>query len=169
MAMRVSQGQYLWYRHVPRGNSAIGLALCLVIAAGLTALVLENPAVPVGFKAIICLFLAAACWGAYAFGKWVLWPPLALAATKDGVLSFYNEKSGNYGATSRLIPWADIDSFRYEMRVIARRRMPSLLVRVVADGSPGPDRTLVLHVWSEKGGKLMVDELTKLQHRFKGR
>jgi hypothetical protein len=169
MVMRVSKRHYLWYRHVPRGNSAIGLALCLVIAAGLAAIVVESHAVPLGFKAILCVFVAATCWGAYAFGKWVLWPPLALAATEEGVLSFYNEKSDNYGTTSILIPWADIDSFRYETRVIVRRRLPSLLVRVAADGSHGSNRTLVFHVWSETGGKRMVDELTNLHRRFKRR
>lgn len=167
--MRVSQGQYLWYRHVPRWNSAIGLGLCLLLTAGIAAIVVENHAVPVGFKAVLCVFVAAACWGAYAFGKWVLWPPLALAATEDGVLSFYNEKSGNYGATSVLIPWANIESFSFEMRISARRRMPSLLVRLAADCSADTGRTLVFYVWSEKGGKRIVDELTNLNRRFKGR
>lgn len=166
MDMRVSQGQYLWWRYVPRGNSAIGLVLCLVLAVGLAAIVVENHAVPVGFKTVLCVFLAAASWGAYAFGKWVVSPPLALAATEDGVLSFYNEKSGNYCTTSILIPWPDIDSFSFETRVIARRRVSLLLVRVRADGSRVADRTVEFHVWSQKGGRIMVDELTNLLRRF---
>lgn len=149
--MSLSQGPYLWRRHVPRGNSAIGLALCLAFAAGLTYTVVENRPVPVGFKAVLGVFLAAASWGAYVFGKWVAWPPLALAATQDGVLSFYNERSGNYGTTSTLIRWAQIESFSFETRVITRRRIPSLLVQLRPDGSQAGGR-VVFMVWSEKGG-----------------
>ena len=104
-------------------------------------------------KAVLGVFVVATFWGAYVFGKWVVWPPLALAATQDGVLSFYNQKSGNYGATSTFIRWAEIESFSFETLVITRRRVPSLLVWLRPNGSRAAGGRVIFTVWSEKGAE----------------
>lgn len=90
---------------MPRWNSTIGLVLFVIIGGALIGVLAAHRGVLESlFATGVCwLFALGALWGAYAFGRWVLWPPLALAATEPGLITFSRltePTTGSWGSWS---------------------------------------------------------------------
>ena len=170
-------GGYLWEVRVPRWNSAIGMILCAVFGAGLVGIALHLGATAPAFAALVVwVFALVACWGAYAFGRWVLRPPLAIAATQDGLISFLRVDKADYGPPGFLVPWMEIESLTYETYVSAgRRRSHALVVHLRPGHAAMPvDRislqrredALHWNVWAAATGKRVAGDLEPFLQRF---
>jgi hypothetical protein len=169
-------GAYLWQVRVPRWNSAIGMILCAVFGVGLAGIALHLGAtVPALAAVVLWMSSLAACWGAYAFGRWVLRPPLAIAATEDGLISFLRVDKGDYGPPGFLVPWAEVASLSCETYVSNRRRCHALVVHLRPGHAPMPaDRVSLQHredalhwnAWSAATGKRVASDLEPFLQRF---
>ena len=171
-------GAHLWEASVPRWNSAIGMVLCAAFGGGLIGIAVhqgarDTIAVPV----VLWLFALGAAWGAYAFGRWVLRPPLAIAATEAGLITFLRVDKANYGPPGFLVPWSEIASLSYETYVSSnQRRRHALVVHLRPGHAPMPVETISLqrehdalywNVWSAATGKRVVTDLGPFLQRFK--
>lgn len=169
-------GACLWQVRVPRWNSATGMILCAVFGGGLVGIALHLGAtVPALAAVVLWVFALVACWGAYAFGRWVLRPPLAIAATKDGLISFLRVDKGDYGPPGFLVPWAEIESLSCETYVSNRRRRHALVIHLRRGHAPMPvDRislqreedALYWNVWAPATGKRVAGDLEPFLQRF---
>jgi hypothetical protein len=111
--------------------------------------------------ALFWCVIAITVFALQAFGRWMLRPPLALAATKDGLITFWQKERMTYAAPGRLIPWHSIRSLSYKSYVTRRTRMHALVVQCETDESE-----LHLDVWSEKIGRETLDHVRDLHRRF---
>ena len=171
-------GPYLWQVAVPRWNSAIGLVLFAAFGSILLGILAAHRGAMEARLATVFLWLfaLAAVWGAYVFGRWVLSPPLALAATETGLLTFLQVDKADYGLPGFLVPWSEIDSVSYETYVTSNRvRRHALAVHLRVGHSPIPvDRislqrepdVLYWNVWSAAIGTRVVSDLEPLLQRF---
>lgn len=170
-------GAYLWQARVPRWNSVIGMILCAVFGGGLAGIALHLGATAPALAAVVLwVFALLACWGTYAFGRWVLQPPLAIVASEDGLISFLRVDKGDYGPPGFLVPWAEIESLTYETYVSAgQRRRHALVVHLRRGHAPMPvDRislqrqedALYWNVWAAATGKRVASDLEPFLQRF---
>jgi hypothetical protein len=170
-------GNYLWQIRVPPWNSVIGLVLCALCGGGLIAVALhQNAGIPPFGTVALWGFGLAACSGAYAFGRWVLRPPLAIAASEVGLLTFLHVDKANYAPPGFLVPWADIASLSYYSYVSRGRiRRHALVVHLRPGHAPMPLEKISLqrepdalywNVWSAATGKQVLGDLAPLLQRF---
>jgi hypothetical protein len=155
---------YLWSLSVPRWNSAIGLGVT-VLFGSFVGLLLANAGPVLKATLTAALFWTVTGFSVFAFqafGRWILRPPLALAATKDGLITFWHQERMNYAPPGRLIPWQAIQSLSYKSYVTGRMtRAHSLVIQCNKDGND-----MYLDVWSEKTGRETLTRLLELHRRF---
>ena len=137
----------------------------------------QSARAPMTVTGVLWLCAFGALWGAYAFGRWVLRPPLAIAATEAGLVTFLRVDKANYGPPGFLVPWSEIASLSYETYVSSsQRRRHSLVVHLRPGHAPMPVETISLqrehdalywNVWSAATGKRVVTDLGPFLQRFK--
>jgi hypothetical protein len=153
----------LWSLAVPRWNSAIGLGVTAIFGSFVGVLLANAAPVtkPTLTAALFWVVIAITVFALQAFGRWLLHPPVALAATKDGLITFFQPEKMTYAAPGRLIPWHSIRSVSYKSYVTRRTRMHALVVQCEADGNE-----MHLDVWSEKIGRETLARVRELLQRF---
>jgi hypothetical protein len=170
-------GAYLWQLTVPRWNSTIGLVLFATVSGTLLGILAAHRGALESMFATVVLWLVAlaALWGAYTFGRWVLWPPLALAVTEAGLTTFLQVDKGDYRPPGVLVAWSDIESLSHEMYVSSRRRQHALVVHLRPGHSSIPvdkislkreQNALYWQIWSAAMGQRVASELTPFLQRF---
>jgi len=176
--MNSGDENYLWQFRVPRWNSAIGLTLSAGISAVLIGLLMARQGRPgsILVTGIVWLIAALSLYGVFAFGRWVLRPPMAMAATENGFVTFARADKADYKSPGFLIPWLEIQSFSYESYVTSNLlRVHALLVHLRQDHSVLPmeklslkneSGTIYLSVWSKLAGEKIAAELSELRQRF---
>ena len=154
---------YLWSLAVPRWNSAIGLGVTFVCGSFFGVLLANAGPVwkPTLTAALFWCVIAVAAFALQAFGRWLLHPPLAIAATEGGLITFWQPAHMNYAPPGRLIPWRSIQSLSYKSYVTRRTRAHALVVQCETD-----ENEIHLDVWSEKIGRETLDRVRELHRRF---
>jgi len=159
--------EYLLSLAVPRWNSGIGLGVTALCGTFFGVLLTNaGPVMKPTLTAVLfwCV-IALTAFALQAFGRWRLHPPLALAATKDGLITFFHPERMNYGPPGRLIPWHSIQSVSYKSYVTSRRtRAHALVIHCDMDGND-----MYLDVWSEKIGRKTLDQVLDLHRQFSER
>ena len=177
--MNSGDENYLWQFRVPRWNSAIGLAISTAISVVLIGLLVVRGGRPgtILVTGVVWVIAALCLYGVFAFGRWVLRPPMAMAATENGFVTFARAERADYKSPGFLIPWAEIQSFSYQSYVTAsnRLRVHALLVHLRQGHSVLPMEklslrnepdTVYLSVWSKSAAEKIVVELSELCQRF---
>ena len=176
--MNSGDENYLWQFRVPRWNSAIGLTLSAAISVVLVALLVARGGRPGSILITVVVWVIATLtlYGVFAFGRWVLRPPLAMAATENGFVTFARADRADYKSPGFLIPWSEIQSFSYESYVtINLLRVHALLVHLSSGHSVMPIEklslknepdTIYLSVWSKSAGAKIANELSALHQQF---
>jgi len=159
------RADYLWSLTVPRWNSAIGLSVTAVFGSFFGALLANAAPVtkPSLTAALFWCVIVITVFALQSFSRWLLHPPLALAATKDGLITFLQTEKMTYAAPGRLIPWQSIRSVSYMSYITRSTRMHALVVQCEADGNE-----MHLDVWSEKIGRETLERVRELRRRFSG-
>jgi hypothetical protein len=157
------RADYLWSLTVPRWNSAIGFGVTVLCGSFFGVLLTNAGSVtkPTLTAALFWFVIALTVFAVQAFGRWLVHPPLALAATKEGLITFYRPEQMNYGPPGRLIPWHSIQALSYKSYVTRRTRAHALVVQCETDGNE-----MHLDVWSEKIGRETLDRVRELHQRF---
>ena len=83
--------EYLLSLAVPRWNSGIGLGVTALCGTFFGVLLTNAGPVmkPTLTAVLFWCAIALTAFALQAFGRWILHPPLALAATKDGLITFF--------------------------------------------------------------------------------
>jgi len=168
---------HLWEATVPRWNSAVGMVLFAAFGVVILGVAVHRVAKDeMAVTVVLWSFGLAASWGACVFGRWVLWPPLAIAATEAGLITFLQVDKGKYGLPGFLVPWSEIERLSYETYVSGgRRRRHALVVHLRPGHAPMPVEKISLqrqqdvlfwNAWSAAIGKWMVSELAPFLRRF---
>jgi hypothetical protein len=158
--------EYLLSLPVPRWNSGIGLGVTALCGTFFGVLLSNASSVrkPTLTAVLFWCVIALTALAVQAFGRWLLHPPLALAATKDGLITFLDRARMNYSPPGLLIPWHSIQSVSYKSYVTGRRTRAHALVIQCADR-----KDMLLDVWSEKIARKTLDRVLELHQRFSGR
>jgi hypothetical protein len=176
--MNSGDENYLWQFMVPRWNSAIGLALSAAISFVLIGLLVARGGRPgsIPITGIVWVIAALSLYGVFAFGRWVLRPPITMAATENGFSTFARADRADHKSPGFLIPWPEIQSFSYESYVtVSLLRVHALLVHLRQQHSAMPMEklslrnepdTIYLSVWSKSAAEKTVEELSQLHQRF---
>ena len=157
------RAEYLWSLTVPRWNSAIGLGVTALTGSFFGGLLAHAAPVtkPTVIAALFWCVIAITVFALQAFGRWLLHPPVAMAATKDGLITFLQPEKMTYAAPGRLIPWHSIQSVSYKSYITRRTRMHALVVQCGTDGNE-----MHLDVWSEKIGTETLARVREFHQRF---
>jgi hypothetical protein len=168
-------GGYLWSISVSRWNSATGVGLCVLFTGMLVIVLIAKRGVvqPMILTVVIWFFLFAGLAGVYSFAKWTIWPPIVLAAVKEGLIVFFRTDKNNYDPVGVVVPWAKITSLGYEPYRHGDGTMHTLVVHLCANSSVPLDQisvkavkdSVVVNIWSEKVAANAIDNLTQFVPR----
>jgi len=176
--MNPGHENYLWQFRVPRWNSAIGLTLSAAISSVLIGILVARGGRPGSILITGAVWLVAALclYGVFSFGRWVLRPPIAMAATENGFVTFARADKADYESPGTLIPWHEIQSFSYQSYVTTNLlHVHALLVHLSSGHSVMPIEklslknepdTIYLTVWSKSAGAKIANELSALHQQF---
>jgi hypothetical protein len=156
--------EYLWSLAVPRWNSAIGIGVTAFFGMFVGVLLARSGSIvrPSLSAGLFWLIIATTLIALRAFGRFLLNPPIALAATKEGLMTFWRPEQMTYAPPGLLIPWHTIEALSYKSYVTSQRtRMHALIVQCQPDSS-----IKSFDVWSENLGRETVNRLTSLRSRY---
>ena len=146
----------------------MGLSVLFTGIIVITLIATRGVFLPMIITVVVWFFLFLALAGVYSFAKWTIWPPIALAAVKDGLIIFYRTDKNNYDPVGVLVPWAKTTSLGYEPYRHSEGTTHTLVVHLCANSSVPLDQisvravkdTLYLNLWSEKVATMAIDNLT---------
>jgi hypothetical protein len=175
MTKAIVSPEYLWTLTVPRWNSAIDLAVSAVFGIFFNVMLWRAGTVtkPNLVAALFWLVSGSALFAFQAFARCILWPPIAMAVTTIGFMTFFRQDRMDYGSPGVLVPWPVIKSISYKfVRTSRRTRMHALAIQLEPDHcqliprAMAAQDTIYFDVWSERTGHRVVARLTELQRHF---
>jgi hypothetical protein len=151
-----SSSPVLLRAYVPRSNSATGVTLGAVMTAlcgfALWRSLSSPGGAPVALTVLLALIGLAMLWGTAYFAVSLMRPPLILAATPRGILTYLDLNSHRYIDTGQVIPWQTIVHIDYYWTVNA----------IMPEGARGQFRVDAVRLQLKPGHGLPVRELSIL-------
>lgn len=152
-----SSSPVLLRAYVPRSNSATGVTLGAVMTAlcgfALWRSLSSPGGAPLALTVLLALIGLAMLWGTAYFAVSIMRPPLILAATPRGILTYLDLKSHRYMDAGQMIPWQTIARIDYYTTVNA----------IMPEGARGRFRVDTVRLQLKPGHGLNLDDLSILR------